>query len=227
MVTADEIGRIAVFETLEAADRERLARVAADISLAPGSYAVHVGEERALFGVLEGGIEAIRIVEGIEQVVGTRSVGDVFGEVPLTLGTVFPVGFRAAGSTRVLAHRAVRLLRRCGGRTGSRDQDRQAREQSNRWTGRVARPRGRASAAARDRARLPVGFRLHRDPALPRSQPDRLQMAPAGRARRRRAVVGRAARRRRLPDSSCRQWQDGGAATASPGGGAARRADRA
>ena len=61
-----------------------------------------MGDERALFGVLEGGIEAIRIVEGIEQVVGTRSVGDVFGEVPLTLGTVFPVGFRAAGSTRVL-----------------------------------------------------------------------------------------------------------------------------
>jgi thioredoxin reductase (NADPH) len=102
MVTADEIGRIAVFETLAAADREQLARVAADISLTPGSYAVHVGDERALFGVLEGGIEAIRIVEGIEQVVGTRSVGDVFGEVPLTLGTVFPVGFRAAGDTRVL-----------------------------------------------------------------------------------------------------------------------------
>jgi thioredoxin reductase (NADPH) len=102
MVTADEVGRIAVFETLEAADHERLARVAADISLAPGAYAVHAGDEGALFGVLEGGIEAIRVVEGIEQVVGTRGVGEVFGEVPLTLGTVFPVGFRAAGSTRVL-----------------------------------------------------------------------------------------------------------------------------
>ena len=116
MVTADEIGRIAVFETLEAADRERLARVAADISLAAGTYAVHAGEERALFGVLDGGIEAIRMVEGIEQVVGRRGVGEVFGEVPLTLGTVFPVGFRAAGSDARAANRAGRLLRRRGGR---------------------------------------------------------------------------------------------------------------
>jgi thioredoxin reductase (NADPH) len=102
VVTADEIGQVAVFETLEAADRERLARVAADISLAPGTYAVHPGDERALFAVLEGAIEAVRVVDGIEQVVGTRGVGDIFGEVPLTLGTVFPVGFRAAGSARVL-----------------------------------------------------------------------------------------------------------------------------
>jgi len=102
VVTADEIGQVAVFETLETADRERLARVAADISLSPGTYAVHTGDEGALFAVLDGAIEAVRTVDGIEQVVGTRGVGEVFGEVPLTLGTVFPVGFRAAAATRVL-----------------------------------------------------------------------------------------------------------------------------
>ena len=52
--------------------------------------------ERALFALLEGRIEAIKLVDGIERVVGERRPGDIFGEVPITLGTVFPVGFRAA-----------------------------------------------------------------------------------------------------------------------------------
>jgi thioredoxin reductase (NADPH) len=55
-----------------------------------------------LFGVLEGRIEAVRFSDGVEEVVGRREPGDVFGEVPMTLGTVFPVGFRAAVPSRVL-----------------------------------------------------------------------------------------------------------------------------
>ena len=34
--------------------------------------------------------------------VGERAPGDVFGEVPITFGTVFPVGFRAAEPSRVM-----------------------------------------------------------------------------------------------------------------------------
>jgi thioredoxin reductase (NADPH) len=102
MVTADEIGRITVFEGLEPADRERLSRVAADVSLTPGEYAVHEGDERALFCVLDGRIEAIKLVDGIERVVGERRPGDIFGEVPIALGTLFPVGFRAAEASRVI-----------------------------------------------------------------------------------------------------------------------------
>jgi thioredoxin reductase (NADPH) len=102
MVTADEIAGIKVFAALESADRDRLCRVAADVSLMPGEYAVHEGDERALFGLLEGHIEAIKLVDGIERVVGERRPGDIFGEVPITLGTVFPVGFRAAEKSRVM-----------------------------------------------------------------------------------------------------------------------------
>src|SRR4051794_32558537 len=100
--TPEEIGSVLVFESLDDEARERLARVAADISLAPGAYAVHAGDERALFAVLDGAIEAVNVVDGIERGVGKRAVGEMFGEVPLTLGTVFPVAFRAVGSTRVL-----------------------------------------------------------------------------------------------------------------------------
>jgi thioredoxin reductase (NADPH) len=102
MVTADEIGQVAVFAPLGPAERERLARAAADISLAAGEYAANKGDERALFAVLDGEIEAVRSDDGIERRVGVRKPGDIFGEVPITLGTLFPVGFRAAEPSRVM-----------------------------------------------------------------------------------------------------------------------------
>jgi thioredoxin reductase (NADPH) len=90
MVTADEIDGMAVFAALGPGDRERRSRAAADVSLVPGEYAVHEGGEEALFAVLDGRIEAIKLVDGIERVVGERRPGDIFGEVPIVLGTVFP-----------------------------------------------------------------------------------------------------------------------------------------
>jgi thioredoxin reductase (NADPH) len=102
VVTTEEIGQVALFAALDPGQREQLSRVAADISLVPGEYAAHQGGERALFAVLEGRIEPVKHVDGIERVVGERRPGDVFGEVPIALGTVFPMGFRAAESSRVM-----------------------------------------------------------------------------------------------------------------------------
>lgn len=102
MVTADEIRAVKVFECLDDAACERLARAAADIRLVPGEFAAEEGAERALFAVLDGRIEATRNVDGIDRVLGERLPGDVFGEVPISLGTFFPVGFRAAEPTRVM-----------------------------------------------------------------------------------------------------------------------------
>jgi thioredoxin reductase (NADPH) len=102
VVTAEEIAEVAIFASLDDAERERLCRLAADISLLPGEYAAPEGSERALFALLEGRIEAVKLTDGIERVVGERRPGDVFGEVPITLGTVFPVGFRAAERSRVM-----------------------------------------------------------------------------------------------------------------------------
>ena len=102
MVTPDEIGSVALFAALDLAQREQLSRVAADVSLVAGEYAADEGAERALFAVLEGRIEPVRRIDGIERVLGERRPGDVFGEVPIALGTVFPVGFRAAEASRVM-----------------------------------------------------------------------------------------------------------------------------
>jgi len=102
MLTADEIAGVSIFAGLGPDDCDRLSRLAADIRLLPGEYAVHAGDGRALFAVLEGRLETIKLVDGIENVVGGRKVGDLFGEVPIALGTTFPFGFRAAEPSRIM-----------------------------------------------------------------------------------------------------------------------------
>jgi thioredoxin reductase (NADPH) len=101
MVTAEEVARVAMFADLAAAERVQLSRVVADISLVPGEFAVHEGDERALFGVLEGRLEVLRLVDGVASVVGERKPGDVFGEMSIAFGILHPGGFRAAEPTRV------------------------------------------------------------------------------------------------------------------------------
>ena len=101
VVTAEEIGRVAVFADLEPAERDWLSRVVADITLVPGESAVHEGDARALFGVLEGRLEVIRRIDGVESVIGERRPGDVFGEMSIAFGMLHPGGFRAAEASRV------------------------------------------------------------------------------------------------------------------------------
>jgi len=101
MVTAEEIGRVTVFADLEPAERDRLSRVVADITLAPGESAVNEGDERSLFGLLEGRIEVVRRVDGVESIIGERKPGDVFGEMSIAFGMLYPGGFRAAETSRV------------------------------------------------------------------------------------------------------------------------------
>jgi thioredoxin reductase (NADPH) len=101
MVTAEEIGRFAVFADLEPVERDRLSRVVGDITLAPGEFAVHEGDGRALFGVLAGRIEVLRRVDGVESVIGERKPGDIFGEMAIAFGMLHPAGFRAVETTRV------------------------------------------------------------------------------------------------------------------------------
>src|SRR3989337_1697624 len=102
MITAEEVETVPIFGSLGSAEREQLAQAAAGITPQAGEFAVHEGSERALFVVLDGRIEPVKTVDGIDRVVGVRNPGDIFGEVPMSLGTVFPVGVRAAERSRVM-----------------------------------------------------------------------------------------------------------------------------
>ena len=102
MVTPAELARVEVFSALDEAGREHLSRVVADIALAPGEYAAHEGDAAALYALIEGRIEAVKVIDGVDRVVGRRLPGDIFGEVSIVIGTTYPVGFRAAEASRVL-----------------------------------------------------------------------------------------------------------------------------
>ena len=102
MLTPEELAAIPIFSTLSPVALADVARAAADIHLNAGEYAVYEGEPPALFVVLKGTIEVIKLVDGVERKIGARLPGKLFGEVPLVFGTQFQAGFRASEPTRVL-----------------------------------------------------------------------------------------------------------------------------
>ena len=103
MLTIDDVRKVPLFSTLAEAELERLARTSADLRLAPGEYAAHEGTaERALYAVLSGKIEVIRLYDGVERRLGWRLPGIIFGELPVALGTPLYGAYRAAEPTRVM-----------------------------------------------------------------------------------------------------------------------------
>ncbi|MGD8616903.1 MAG: FAD-dependent oxidoreductase [Gammaproteobacteria bacterium] len=102
MLTIDDIQAIPLFSTLAVTELELLARTSADLHLGAGEFAVHEGGDRALFAVLAGRMEIVKMVDGIERTLGWRVPGTIFGEVPIAIGTPFPAGYRASEPSRVL-----------------------------------------------------------------------------------------------------------------------------
>ena len=102
MLTPDEVRRVPIFAELGEADLELLAKRSADIHLQPGEYAAHEGEGRALLVVLEGEANVTKLIDGIERVVGRRTAGEIFGEVPIVLGSPFLANLRAVTAARVM-----------------------------------------------------------------------------------------------------------------------------
>jgi thioredoxin reductase (NADPH) len=102
MLTIEEVAAVPLFSTLPAAELARLALAAADLELGAGEFAVHEGGESALFAVLRGNIEVVKTVDGVERALGWRMPGQIFGEVPIALGTRFPGGYRAVEPSRVM-----------------------------------------------------------------------------------------------------------------------------
>jgi thioredoxin reductase (NADPH) len=103
MLTIDDVRAIPLFSTLAAPELERLARTSADLRLAAGEYAAHEGgEERALFAVLAGKMEVVKLFDGVERTLGWRVAGTIFGELPVALGTPLFGGYRASEPSRVM-----------------------------------------------------------------------------------------------------------------------------
>jgi thioredoxin reductase (NADPH) len=103
MFTRDEVRTVQIFSGLADTELDHLASTSADLHLLPGEYVVHEGEmRRVLFALVEGQVEVTKFMEGTERIVGVRARGEVFGEVPIVLGSPFLVSFRATERSRVM-----------------------------------------------------------------------------------------------------------------------------
>ncbi|CAB3745813.1 FAD-dependent oxidoreductase [Paraburkholderia humisilvae] len=102
MLIIDDLRAVPLFSTLPDSQLENLAHTSADLQLRAGEYAVHEGGERALYVVLAGKMEVIKMFDGCERTLGWRVPGTIFGEVPLALSCPFPGGYRAAEPSRVM-----------------------------------------------------------------------------------------------------------------------------
>ena len=102
MFSMEDLCQLTVFDALTDAQRQSLARHVGDLHLTPGEAAMHEGDAAALFVVISGGLDVVKLVDGIERKIGTRSPGQIHGEVPLVFGTRFQSGARASTPTRLL-----------------------------------------------------------------------------------------------------------------------------
>jgi len=100
MLTRDDIRAVPLFSALADAELDLLARNSADLPLATGEFAVHEGGDRALFAVLSGTLDVVKLFDGVERKLGERAVGAIFGEVPIAIGSPFPAGYRASTPSR-------------------------------------------------------------------------------------------------------------------------------
>jgi thioredoxin reductase (NADPH) len=102
MITVDDLRAIPLFASVDSAELERLAKVAADLDIPAGENAVNDGDPRALYVVLEGRAEVRKLIAGVYRAVGVRGPGEIFGEVPILLGMRFPAGLRAVVRSRIV-----------------------------------------------------------------------------------------------------------------------------
>jgi thioredoxin reductase (NADPH) len=102
MIALSDLRNVPLFSATAPDDLALLAKSAADVQLDVGEYAVHEGDERALFVVLSGKIEVTKLFEGIERTIGARVAGQIFGEVPIIFGMPFQGSYRAAEPARVM-----------------------------------------------------------------------------------------------------------------------------
>jgi thioredoxin reductase (NADPH) len=90
MLTIDDVRAVPLFSSLAAPELEHLALTSADIHLAAGEFAVPEGGERALYAVLEGKIEVIKTIDGIERRLGWRVPGTILARCRLPSARRFP-----------------------------------------------------------------------------------------------------------------------------------------
>lgn len=102
MLTKDDLAGVPILASLSDRIQDDVIKAAADIRLNQGEVAVHVGDGPAFYAVLAGNFEVSTLIDGIERVIGKRTAGQIFGEIPLVFGINFYGNYRATEPARLL-----------------------------------------------------------------------------------------------------------------------------
>jgi thioredoxin reductase (NADPH) len=103
MISIEELRKVPLFANLGRNELEYLARSVPDISVATGDYVFHEGEDNpALFIIIEGRFELIKVMDGEERVVSERLPGSFIAEPTIVLNIPFLASMRAAEPSRVI-----------------------------------------------------------------------------------------------------------------------------
>ena len=100
MLTANDLAQLPLFADVPPDEIARLAASCPDIHLTAGEYAMHEGDDRALYIVLSGMLDVVKLMDGVPRVIGKRAPGQLLGEVPMTMGTPFLAGGRTSSPLR-------------------------------------------------------------------------------------------------------------------------------
>ena len=187
MLTPDELAAIPLFSTSSPLALAEVARVAADIHLNTGEFAVHQGERRPFSSCSKERSKVIKLVDGVERKLGLRSRGKMFGEIPLVFGTQFQAGFRAGEPSRVLKVDAQPYYAIAA---SSPELAKTMEEAGPRSHWRPAEAGGRAAQCASRHGRQEMGQRLPRPAPFSENVSDLLQLAGARGSRSRPTLAG-------------------------------------
>ena len=101
MITPAELQAIPVFAALSHAQLSRVAARAADIHANTGEWIVLEGDPPYFWALLEGEVEAVKMIAGEPRQVTTFDPNEYFGEVPLMLSTQAFAAVRALKPSRL------------------------------------------------------------------------------------------------------------------------------
>lgn len=149
MLTIDDVRAIPLFSTLAATELQRLAATSADLHLGAGEFAVPEGGDRALYAVLAGKMQVVKLVDGIERTLGWRVPGQILVRCQSPWHHIRRWLSRV-GTVARPACRSEGVLRRCGGGHGCLARHRQlasSRTRSPQVATDAAQPIARESAA--------------------------------------------------------------------------------
>jgi thioredoxin reductase (NADPH) len=102
MITPADLGDVPLFAAIPHALRARIAARSADIRANFGEWISHEGDPAYFWTLLEGEVERVKTVAGVEVQMTTFDPGEYFGEVPLMLGADTFAAIRALRPSRLM-----------------------------------------------------------------------------------------------------------------------------